>query len=149
MTKYVEQFLTHLAAIAAALTSIAESMKSGPTVTLETTTEDPPKVDSKPKGNKGGKSNKAKDTPEPPKEDPPAEEPAKTDPAPPAEGTATKDDLRKMGTALVEAGKRNEFIATLGKYGAKNISELGDHETDAVLASLEKLLGKKLSEIPD
>ena len=151
MTKYIEQFLSHLAAIAVALTAIADAMKAGPAVTLEETKGEP----AKPAKGKG----KCKQTPTESKPEPKAEEPAEpakaekpTKPEPKVgapTGGPTKADLRKLGTALVSDGKKTEFLALLKKYDAANISALGDHEIDVILPELETLLGKKLAEIAD
>ena len=121
MTKYIETFLTHLAAIAAALTVIAENHGGGK---AEAT------VAVKEPAKKSGRKAKV-------------EEPAKVEDGP------TKADLRKLGTSLVAGGKKTEFLAILKKYGAANISALGDHEIDVVLPELEAALGKKLVQIED
>ena len=128
----METLLSHLAAIAAALTVIAEKHETRtaePTVAIGEPVNEPAKK----------RERKAKaEEPEPAKAK--AEEPT---------NTATRADLRKLGTALVSGGKKTEFLAVLKKYGAANISALMDHEIDVILPELENILGSKLSEIAD
>jgi len=59
------------------------------------------------------------------------------------------DDLRKVGPALVADGKKTEFLATLAKFEAKNVTGVPEAKRGECLAELEKVLGKKLSELAD
>jgi len=138
----METLLSHLAAIAAALTVIAEKHETRtaePTVAIGEPVNEPAKK----------RERKAKaEEPEPAKAKAEEPEPAKAKAEEPT-NTATRADLRKLGTALVSGGKKTEFLAVLKKYGAANISALMDHEIDVILPELENILGSKLSEIAD
>lgn len=89
----------------------------------------------------------------PKKETPKVEEKA---PEQPAETEAEKSlpevsvgDLRKVGTALVANGYKDEFLAALGEVEAKNVTSVADDKRGPLLAKLESILGRKLSEIED
>lgn len=103
---------------------------------------------------KGGKGSKATKTPPPtetPADDagsPPDDAPEQSDDSTPKE--VSLDDLKKVGTALVAAEKKTEFIALLrDKFNVPKIGDLEESQYPAALAGLESLLGKKLDEIAD
>jgi hypothetical protein len=178
MTEYIVKFLAALAAIADGLNNIAAAInKNGLAApvqqTLELTTETPAKAsvsptldrlkaDTKVKADaaKQEAADKAKADAAKEKADNDAKAKADAakqeaaDKAKAAENPASEDKvdvshLRLVGTALVAAGKKTEFLAILAEFGAKNVTTVPDDKRAACLDKLEKTLGKKVCQLED
>ena len=58
----------------------------------------------------------------------------KDEPAP-----VTRDDVRSLATARIQAGKRDELKALLAKYNAKRVSDVPEDKLAAFAAEMEVL----------
>lgn len=53
--------------------------------------------------------------------------------------TVTRDDVRSLATARIQAGKRDELKALLAKYNAKRVSDVPEDKLAAFAAEMEVL----------
>ena len=53
--------------------------------------------------------------------------------------TVTRDDVRSLATARIQAGKRDELKALLAKYNAKRVSDVAEDMLAAFAAEMEAL----------
>lgn len=53
--------------------------------------------------------------------------------------TVTRDDVRSLATACIQAGKRDELKALLAKYNAKRVSDVPEDKLAAFAAEMEVL----------
>ena len=53
--------------------------------------------------------------------------------------TVTRDDVRPLATARIQAGKRDELKALLAKYNAKRVSDVPEDKLAAFAAEMEAL----------
>ena len=53
--------------------------------------------------------------------------------------TMTRDDVRSLATARIQAGKRDELKALLAKYNAKRVSDVPEDKLAAFAAEMEAL----------
>ena len=53
--------------------------------------------------------------------------------------TVTRDDVRSLATARIQAGKRDELKALLAKYNAKRVSDVPEDKLAAFAAEMEAL----------
>lgn len=53
--------------------------------------------------------------------------------------TVTRDDVRSLATARIQAGKRDELKALLAKYNAKRVSDVAEDKLAAFAAEMEAL----------
>lgn len=53
--------------------------------------------------------------------------------------TVTRDDVRSLATARIQAGKRDELKALLAKYNAKRVSDVPEDRLAAFAAEMEVL----------
>lgn len=51
----------------------------------------------------------------------------------------TRDDVRSLATARIQAGKRDELKALLAKYNAKRVSDVPEDKLAAFAAEMEAL----------
>lgn len=161
MTEYIVKFLAALAAIADGLNNIAAAInKNGLAApvqgTLELTTETPAQASVSPtldrlKADTKAKADAAKQEAAADKAKAKTEADAKTKADAPANDGDKVDvsHLRLVGTALVAAGKKTEFLAILAEFGAKNVTTVPDDKRAACLDKLEKTLGKKVCQLED
>ena len=53
--------------------------------------------------------------------------------------TVTRDDVRSLATARIQAGKRDELKALLAKYNAKRVSDVPEDKLAAFAAEMDVL----------
>ena len=53
--------------------------------------------------------------------------------------TVTRDDVRSLATARIQAGKRDELKALLAKYNAKRVSDVPEDKLAAFAAEMEAM----------
>ena len=53
--------------------------------------------------------------------------------------TVTRDDVRSLATARIQAGKRDELKALLAKYNAKRVSDVAEDRLAAFAAEMEAM----------
>lgn len=82
-------------------------------------------------------AHKAQTTPEPEAAQP--EPQAAPQPAPQAAPAPSIADIANAGAALVNAGRRDDLIALLAKYGAKAVTQLSPDQLPAVAADLRAM----------